>query len=148
MPGREFIRTNFSTMLSCYDVPTSLNIHLSVILCVLLEQSVLRNRSHRFILSLSVADLSLSLFVMIPHLVSQPGHWWLGETLCKVSTIIHLFRVSLCQFIGRKWLVNCCKSPETRTNRHWIFCLFQSITNSPHSIFPPSSTNADSLNFY
>ena len=91
-------------MLSCYDVPTSLNIHLSVILCVLLEQSVLRNRSHRFILSLSVADLSLSLFVMIPHLVSQPGHWWLGETLCKVSTStnIHLFRVSLCQFIGRK----------------------------------------------
>ena len=58
---------------------------LSVILCLVSERSVLRkNRSHRFILSLSVADLSLSLFVLLPYLFSQPGNWWLGMTLCKV----------------------------------------------------------------
>ena len=61
----------------------------SVISSVLMDRKVLKQFPNRFILSLSVADLSLAVFVMIPSVVtSQSDHWWLGVTLCQVNILV------------------------------------------------------------
>ena len=70
---------------------------------MLSERKALSQRANRFILSLSVADLSLAVLVMVPSLVTSTSHSWsLGVRLCRawVTADVLLSTASIYSIVG------------------------------------------------